>query len=230
MEKIAFIGGYDKTDLIMLVAKTIEYMGKKVLVIDATGIQKSRFIIPTMQAEKQYIATHEKVDVAIGFQSLDEIKKYKQMETKENFEYDYILVDIDSYKAYYYFGIKTEDKKYFVTSFDLYSLRKGLQVFKRLETPTEVTKVEFTKEMLPDEDNYLNYLSKSLKIKWNSDIIYFPFDTSDLNAIYVNQRTGRIRIRGLSTQYTDGISYIAQDITNCSDGDIKKAFRLLEKN
>jgi hypothetical protein len=79
MEKIAFIGGYDKTDLIMQVAKLIEYMGKEVLVVDATGMQKSRFIIPTMQAEKQYIATHEKVDVAIGFQTLDEIKKYKSM-------------------------------------------------------------------------------------------------------------------------------------------------------
>ena len=229
MENVAFIGGYDKADMILYIARMLTLMGKKVIVIDSTGLQKTRYVVPTMQTVKQYIATYEKVDIAIGFQTLDEIKKYKALEAKDGFDYDYALIDIDSYRGYYYFGVKTEDKKYFVTSFDLYNLRKGLQVFRRIETPTIVKKVLFSKSMDPAEDEYLNYLSKSLKIKWDSDIIYFPFENGDLSCIYANQRTGKIRVRGLSNQYIEGICYITEEIYGSSQGDVKKALRYLEK-
>ena len=36
MDKIAFIGSYDKADMIIYVAKILTFLGKKVLVIDAT--------------------------------------------------------------------------------------------------------------------------------------------------------------------------------------------------
>lgn len=230
MQKIAFIGSYDKADMMLYVAKILSVMGKKVIIVDATALQKTRYIIPTMQNLKQYITTFEKVDIAIGFESLDQIKKYKAANDGDGFDYDYVLLDIDSYRGYYYFGVKTEDKKYFVTSFDLYCLRRGLQVFKRLETPTAVTKVLFTKEMLAEEDQYLNYLSKNLKIQWNSDILFFPFELGDQNVIFSNQRSGRIRTRGLSTQYMDGIMYIAEEISGAGQSEVKKAARVLEKN
>ena len=230
MDKIAFIGSYDKADMMLYVGKILSIMGKKVLIVDATALQKTRYIIPTMQNLKQYITTFEKVDIAIGFESIDQIKKYKATNDGDPFDYDYILLDIDSYRGYYYFGIKTEDKKYFVTSFDLYCLRRGLQVFKKLETPTAVTKVLFTKEMLAEEDQYLNYLSKNLKIQWNSDILFFPFELGDQNVIFSNQRSGRIRIKGLSTQYMDGIMYIVEEISGAGQNEVKKAAKVLEKN
>ncbi len=229
MENVAFIGGYDKADMILYIGRLLTLMGKKVLIIDSTGLQKTRYVVPTMQAAKQYVTTYEKVDIAIGFQTLDEIKKYKALETKDAFDYDYALIDIDSYRGYYYFGIKTEDKKYFVTSFDIYNLRKGLQVFRRLETPTIVKKVLFSKTMDPAEDEYLNYLSKSMKIKWDSDIVYFPFENGDLSSIFANQRTGKIRVRGLSNQYIEGICYLTEEISGASQGEVKKALRYLEK-
>ncbi len=229
MENVAFIGGYDKADMILYIGRLLTLMGKKVLIIDSTGLQKTRYVVPTMQAAKQYVTTYEKVDIAIGFQTLDEIKKYKALETKDAFDYDYALIDIDSYRGYYYFGIKTEDKKYFVTSFDIYNLRKGLQVFRRLETPTIVKKVLFSKTMDPAEDEYLNYLSKSIKIKWDSDIVYFPFENGDLSSIFANQRTGKIRVRGLSNQYIEGICYLTEEISGSSQGEVKKALRYLEK-
>jgi hypothetical protein len=230
MEKIAFIGSYDKADMLLYIAKIISIMGKKVILIDASALQKTRYIIPTMQAEKQYITTFENVDVAIGFQTLDEIKKYKGLGDKEELEYDYALLDIDSYRGYYYFGVKQETPKYFITSLDLYSLRRGLQVFRRLEAPVDVTKILFTKEIRKEENEYLNHLSKGLKIKWNEDIIYFPFESGDQDIIYSNQRTGRIRIKGLSTQYIDGILYIVEGITGASQGEVSKASKILERN
>ena len=42
MKKIGFIGAYDKTDLVMYIAKSLTTLGKKVLVIDSTLIRKSK--------------------------------------------------------------------------------------------------------------------------------------------------------------------------------------------
>ena len=40
MKKIGFIGAYDKTDVILSVAKVLTMAGKKVLIMDNTIIQK----------------------------------------------------------------------------------------------------------------------------------------------------------------------------------------------
>lgn len=230
MEKIAFIGSYDKADFIIYIAKILANIGKKVLVVDSTALQKTRYIVPTMKAPKEYITTYEDVDIAVGFQTFEQIKHYKALEKTEELEYDYCLLDIDSYRGYYYFGIKTEDKKYFVTSFDVYNLKRGLQVFRKLEAPVQVTKVLFSKDVLAEEDTYLNYLSRGLKIRWNSNILYFPFERGDQNAIFSNQRTGRIQLRGLSTDYIEGISFIAEEISGENQSNIRKAVKMMEKN
>ena len=188
MKKVAFIGSYDKADMIICIAKLLTIMKKKVIVIDATALSKTRYIVPTMQSSKQYITTYENVDVAIGFENFEQIKAYSSLSKTDTLDYDY-------YKGYYYFGIKPEDKKFFVTSFDLYSLRRGLQVLRKIPEPVEVKKVLFTKDMDPKERQYLNFLSKGIKVKWDEDIVYFPFETSDLNAIYSNQRSGRIQLK-----------------------------------
>lgn len=80
MKKIGFIGAYDKTDLILYVAKAIAEAGKSVLVIDATVLQKARYIVPCIAPSKYYITEYEKIDVAVGFNNLDEIKKYLSVE------------------------------------------------------------------------------------------------------------------------------------------------------
>lgn len=230
MKKVAFIGSYDKADMIICIAKLLTIMKKKVIVIDATALSKTRYIVPTMQSSKQYITTYENVDVAIGFENFEQIKAYCSLSKTDELDYDYALIDIDSYKGYYYFGIKPEDKKFFVTSFDLYSLRRGLQVLRKIPEPVEVKKVLFTKDMDPKERQYLNFLSKGIKIKWDEDIVYFPFETSDLNAIYSNQRSGRIQLKGLSATYIDGIEYLVEEISDASQGEVKKTVKILEKN
>ena len=65
MKKIAFIGGYDKTDLILYMSKILNVQGKKVLVIDASLTQKSRYIVPVMNPTSKYVTTYDGFDVAI---------------------------------------------------------------------------------------------------------------------------------------------------------------------
>lgn len=234
MEKVAFIGSYDKSDLIIYIAKLLTILGKRVLVVDATLLQKTRYTVPKIKAEKQYITTFEKIDIAIGFDSLEQIKKYKQTSDAEetegqNSSYDIALINVDSYRGYYNFKIKTEDKKFFVTSFDVYCLKRGLQVFKRIPEQVEVQKVLFSKDMSLEEDQYINYLSKGLNVKWQEDIVFFPLENGDQTAIFTNQRSERIQLRGLSSQYIDGISYITEEVSGSKSGDVKKAVKILER-
>ena len=100
MEKIAFIGSYDKTDMITYVARLLTIMGKNVLIIDSTALQKTRYIIPTMRAERQYITTFDRIDIAIGFENIQEIQNYKKTEENGEFNYDYILVEDGAYHSF----------------------------------------------------------------------------------------------------------------------------------
>ena len=76
MKNICFIGAFDKLDLILYIAKTINELGKKVIVVDATQIQKAKYIVPTINPTKSYITRFEDIDIALGFESYEEIERY----------------------------------------------------------------------------------------------------------------------------------------------------------
>lgn len=198
MKKYVFIGAYDKTDMLLYVAKILTLMGKKVILIDTTILKKSRYIVPTMIQEKQYITSYEDIDVAIGFDSFESIKQYKKKVAGQEPEYDVALLDIDRAIAYEKFGIIEKDRHFFVTSFDVYNLKRGVQVLAHMQNNAKVTKIYYTKSMLAEEDEYLNYLAKDYRVNWdNKNIVFFPFETEDQNAIFVNQRSRQNSNEGL---------------------------------
>lgn len=230
MRKIGFIGAYDKTDLIINVAKILTATKKKVLIVDATILQKSRYIVPVINPTKMYVTEYEDIDVAIGFSNFGDIKKYLGTPVEEELDYDIVFVDTDNIQGYMQFDLQDAEKRYFVTSFDLYSLKKGLETLTGLENMTSLTKVYFSKDMLKEDDDYLNYLSKEYKIIWEEEKIYFPIENGDLSVIYENQRLAKVGFRKLSIQYKDGLAYIAEQILgNGSDGEIRRAIKTIEK-
>ncbi len=230
MRKIGFIGAYDKTDLIINVAKILTTTKKKVLIVDATILQKSRYIVPVINPTKMYVTEYEDIDVAIGFSNFDDIKKYLGTPEEQELGYDIVFVDTDNVQGYRQFDLQDAEKRYFVTSFDLYSLKKGLEILTGLENMTSLTKVYFSKDMLKEDDDYLNYLSKEYKIIWEEEKIYFPIENGDLSVIYENQRLAKVGFRKLSIQYKDGLAYIAEQILgNGSDGEIRRAIKAIEK-
>ena len=230
MRKIGFIGAYDKTDLIINVAKILTTTKKKVLIVDATILQKSRYIVPVINPTKMYVTEYEDIDVAIGFSNFDDIKKYLGTPEEQELGYDIVFVDTDNIQGYRQFALQDAEKRYFVTSFDLYSLKKGLETLTGLENMTSLTKVYFSKDMLKEDDDYLNYLSKEYKIIWEEEKIYFPIENGDLSVIYENQRLAKVGFRKLSIQYKDGLAYIAEQILgNGSDGEIRRAIKTIER-
>lgn len=228
MEKIGFVGAYDKTDFIIYIAKILTVLGKRVLVIDSTINQKAKYIVPVINPTKSYVTQYEDFDVAVGFQDFDDMSGYLGVEKIEDL-YDIALIDTDSSKVFNNFGMRLAQKNYFVTSFDLFSLKKGLEILGGLEETIEMKKVLFSKNGDPEENDYLDFLSSNYKIVWDDEIIYFPLDSDDIAAIIENQRVSKIKFKNLTENYIDGFSTLAQEITGVSMYDLKKVYKILEK-
>ena len=227
MKKIGFIGAYDKTDLILNVAKLITAMGKSVLMIDSTN-QKARYVVPAIEPTISYITSFEDIDVAVGFDSVETIQKY--LGISETLPYDIILVDADTTERIEKFELDKAEIDYFVTSFDVYSLKKGLEILSNLKSPLNLTKILFSKNMLKEEDDYLNFLSLGYKLMWNDMRIYFPIENGDATVIAENQRVEKIKFKKLSVQYKDSLIFIAQQILGeKTDSNIRRVEKALEK-
>lgn len=230
MKKIGFIGAYDKTDLIVYVAKILTTLKKKVLVVDSTVNQKARYIVPTINPSITYVTDFEDIDIAVGFNSIEDIKNYLGISEGQDMEYDIVLIDTDNIEGFKNFELETSQKNYFVTSFDNYSLKKGLEVLSGLKDVVNLTKVLFSKEMSKEEDDYLNFLSLGYKVIWNEYRLYFPIENGDLSVIYENQRVAKIKFKKLSVQYKDGLAYLAEEILgDISESNIRKAIKFIEK-
>lgn len=229
MEKVGFIGAFDKTDFIIYVAKMLTIADKKVLVADTTILQKARYVVPNINPTVSYITEYENIDIAVGFYSLEDIMDYLAKNNEQEIEYDYVLIDIDSYNAIANFGISNETKNYFVTSFDAYSIRRGLETLQQLKEPLQLTKIIFSKEVLRSEDEYLEYLALGYKVLWNDYKIYFPLEQGDQTAIINNQRVAKIKFGNLSSQYKDSLTFIAEDISKeINSNKFKKLIKNLE--
>lgn len=231
MKTIGFIGAYDKIDLILYVAKILTTLKHKVLIIDSTINQKARYIVPVINPAVKYVTEFEEIDIAVGFENILEIKQYLGLSEQQDMEYDIVLIDTDNYVGFESYNLQEANKNYFVTSFDNYSLKKGLEVLAGLKEPISLTKVYFSKEMLKEEDDYLNFLSLGYKVIWNEYRLYFPIENGDLTVIYENQRVAKIKFKKLSVQYKDGLAYLAEEILgNVSESNIRRAIKAIEKN
>ena len=125
---------------------------------------------------------------------------------KTRLDYDFIMIDIDSPANYRNYKISNNDEHYFVTGFDIYSLRRGVNVFKALINNTKIKKVYFSQHMTKAEDEYLNFLSTNEFIKWQDEIIYFPVDLQDMEII--NQNEKNFEMRNIDMNYNLFIGYI----------------------
>ncbi len=230
MKKIGFIGMYDKTDLILNIAKILTTMHKKVIVVDSTLTQKAKYVVPVINPTITYITDFEDIDVAIGFNNEVEMKGYLGIAETEKMPYDIMLIDADNQKAIDEFDLVNDAKNYFVTAFDAYSLKRGLEILSGLKTPMELTKILYAKEVLKEEDDYLNFLSLGYKVMWNEFRIYFPIENGDWSVLAENQRVAKIKFKKLSTQYKDNLVYIAGEILNdVSENQIRRAVKIIER-
>lgn len=230
MKKIGFIGAYDKTDFILYVAKILVEMGRKVILIDGTLTQKAKYIIPVIKPSKSYVTEFEGIDIAVGFENFNNIKEYLALPKMVDLSYDIALIDLDTVSGVENYELETFDQNYFVTSFDMYSIKRGLESISGLKNPVNATKVLFSKDATREEDDYLNFLSLGSKIVWNEERICLPFEVGDQTVIYKNQRVSKIKFKKLSNQYKEGLMYIVTKILDDVDENVlRRTFKKIER-
>ncbi len=227
METIGFIGAYDKTDLMLNTAKILTTLGKKVLMVDSTINQKAKYVVPSINPTTSYVTNFEDIEVAVGFKTIEQIKQYLVV---DELQYDLIMVDADSAQRIEEFELENAKKNFFVTAFDVYSLKKGLEILASMKKPIDLIKVLFSKEVLTEEEEYLNFLSLGMKMVWSEYKVYFPLENGDLTVLMENQRVEKIKFKKLSTQYKEGlISIVSAILGNESENAIRKAIKTIEK-
>jgi len=230
MKNVAFLGAYDKIDCILYVAKILRTLGKSVIVIDATDMQKAKYIVPVINPTTSYVTEFEEIDVSVGFEDFVSIKRYLGVPDDKELEYDFALINIDKAELLEKFGINQNTKSYFVTSFDLYSLKRGLEIISNVKEPMNLTKILFSKEMSKEEDDYLNFLSLDYKVVWGEYRIYFPIENGDASVIADNQRVAKIKFKQLSAGYKDSLMYISEELLkDVSSNEIRRAVKIIEK-
>lgn len=212
MKKIGFIGAYDKTDLILYVAKVLTELKKKVLIVDTTIMQKAKYVVPVINPTKSYITEFEGIDVAVGFDNTNDIKKYLSIQDNEDFEYDYMFIDTDNYDGIVRFNMQNADKNYFVTSFDAFSLKKGIEILNQINIPIHMARIFYSKEMLKEEEEYFDYLSLGIKIIWDEEKIYFLLENGDQSTIIENQRIEKIKFKNLSTEFKESVAFLVNNM------------------
>ena len=230
MKNICFIGAFDKLDLLLYLSKIIMELGKKVLIIDATQLQKARYIVPTINPTKSYITRFEDIDIAIGFDSYEEIERYIGFTEDQKMKYDYALVNIDDAEKFDNFNNQDTLKNYFVTSFELYSIKKGLETIRKIEKPVKITKILFSREMNENDNYYLDYLSLGYKIIWEENKINFPYETGDIEAMIENQKNHKISIKWLTQAYKESLEYLIIDmIPNINITNLRRIMKNIER-
>ena len=228
MKTISFIGAYDKTDLLLYLAKIFTTMGKKVLIIDTTILQKAKYIVPVISPAKAYVTSYEDIDIAVGLYNYSSIKSYLGLPEHAVLTYDYIFIDVDSIEEMRNFNISETNKKYFVTGFDSYSLKRGLEILAGMGETLELKKVLFSKNISYEEEEYFNYLALGTKVKWDDETIYFPLEQG---VIIENQMVQKIKFKKLTELYKESLLYIANELVEDKADvmNLKRAFKQLEK-
>ena len=227
MDIIGFIGMNDKTDLLLNIAKILTTMKKSVLIIDSTIEQKTKYVVPAINPTASYITSFEDFDVAVGFNNLEQIKQYFG---GQEIQYNIVLISVDSSEKFEAFELNKAKKNFFVTGFDLYTLKRGLEIFNNLDEKINLIKVLFGIEKISEGNEYLNFLATNYKIEWNMSEIMIPIELQNLEAFMDNQRNQKIKFSDFSVQYKDGLIFIVQEILNQStDSGVRRIVKMIEK-
>ena len=220
MEQIGFIGFYDKKDILLNIGKIYSCIGKRTLVVDATMMQRMRYIVPNVSANHSitYVSEYEGTDVAVGFMNLGQIAQYLGA---NQLNYDFVIIDSDNIQTMYSFMIPNMKKIFYVTSYDKFEVEKSKELFANINRPMILTKVAISSNLNADESNFLVHTLENNYIKFDKDKEVL-FEDSDKNraVILQSQLVNEISFKKFTNTYKDSLEYITALI---SEGDIQQS-------
>lgn len=228
MEQIGFLGSFDKKDILIDVGKVMTELGKKVLVVDATLMQRLKYIVPNVSNNGSitYISEYQGVDVALGFMNLMGIAQYLRT---NQIPYDFVLVDTDNVQTMNSFMIPRLKTNFFVTSYDQYEISRMIENFQYLNQPMEVIKVIISANNTPEQARYLEHLMEKTPVRLKKAEVHFADTIEDRKATLENQLMKEIKLKRYTNSFKDSLEYLvavaAENIIN--QAEIKKIIKKL---
>lgn len=233
MKVIGLLGYSEKVDLITSLSKTIQLMGKTVLVIDATADKKYKYIIPSLDIiEKAYVTQFDNVDYAVGFDSMNDVENYMIQQKINIGLYDYILIDIDNPKTYEFFRSKVFSKIFLVMDTSMLGYKKNLEIINSLkvysvdENDAKVSKILYRGYMTRTSERYIESKLNAIECNWD-DREYEIVESEQDRMMYLDfQISGFIQMRKHSSMFiTSIIDIVTQIIEDTNASEIKKAIK-----
>lgn len=241
MKSIGFVGQMENNGLVLCVARLINAFGKRVIYIDATNSQRTRYTVPAILSaskQEQYVVQYDNVEVAVGFNNILELKKYMFTKGEDFNDFDYVLINTDREEMCEEYDIKNANNIFFTTTFDKYELNRGIDLLKfvcatkrREDTDAKllVSKVLTYTQVKTADNKYVEKLADSIPVEWDGKDIILSYDEGDLSAYIQNQYSNKIEFKNLSAQTKDGIVAIVCKITGEDKERVKKAVKNVER-
>lgn len=233
MKVVGLLGYIEKVDLMTSLAKTIQLMGKAVLVVDATSDQKYKYVIPALDViEKAYVTQFDSVDYAVGFESLNDVENYLTKQKINIGLYDYIFIDIDNPKTYEFFRSRAFNKTYLIMNTSMLGYKKNLEIINSLkiysvdEQESKITRILYRGYMTRSSEKYFEQKFNAIECKWDEREYEIVESEQDMMLYLDFQISGITQIRRHSrmfkTTMTDMVVQIMEEV-NASD--VNKAIR-----
>ena len=186
MKIIGMLGYTEKVDLVVSLAKTIQMLGKTVLVIDGTYDGKYAYTIPSLETtDKKYINQYDRVDFAVGFESMVDLENYLCAQKINIGLYDYVIIDIDNPKTYEFFRSKPFDKIYFIMDTSMLSFKKNediissIKVYTTSETNVKPIRVLYRGLTTRTVEKYFENRMNAYEFDWDETSLEIAEDERD---------------------------------------------------
>lgn len=233
MQVIGMLGYVDKYDFVINLAKVLNIMNRSVLVIDATLDRKMKYVIPALDnIGKAYITQYDGIDFAVGFDSMHDIENYTCEQGINIGLYDYLLIDIDSPKAYEFFRARGIDKHLFFIDTGLLSVAKNKDIIKaiRVYNPeldsVKLTKILFRAFLSRASTEYLENQIGEYNVVWDEQTFEVPSDERDKMINVDSQFGGVISIKKHTKPYIELLSGLASQLLGDSNtNEVKKEIK-----
>lgn len=213
------LGYVDKYDFVMNLAKTINIMGKAVLVVDATLDQKLKYVVPALDnIGRYYVTQYNGIDFAVGFDSMHDVENYMIEQGINIGLYDYILIDIDSPKAYEFFRTRGFDKNYFFIDTSVLSVQKNKEILKAIrvynpdENSIKLSKILYKSYMSRASEEYFENQITAYNVNWQEPEYEVQMNEQDIMANIDSQFSGIIDVKKHSKYFTQTLSDLTAEI------------------
>ena len=177
------------------------------------------------RSKEKYITTTQGVDLAVGFRDLEALQEAAQLDS-----YDYMFLDIDTYRALSTFHLSADDMIFLTTTFDIYSLKVGLSILSHFKEKVIVNKILLAKTVTPYHVQYISHVCKDCNITWGNISIFFPYDNGDLTIIFENQREYRMKLNKFSKDFLGSLLDLCVTIEPSLSKEIARFIKTNSKN